>query len=354
MKDQFDRTIDYIRISVTDRCNLRCRYCMPPEGIEPVAHREILTFDEIVRLTEQFAECGIRKVKITGGEPLVRRGVVDLIRDIRAVKGIEEVTLTTNGVRIGQQPQLARQLAEAGISSINISLDTLKRERYETLTGTDCLEDVLRAIDVCCSIPDLRVKVNVVTLAEFNWDEVADLVWLAHDRDLDVRFIELMPVGRGKQYGAYSQDWILKQLAREYGPAAAEQAQRGTDGQAPGGQTAPEQAQQGHHQKTKAGNGPAVYYRLEGFRGRVGFISALSHQFCGECNRVRLTSEGLLKPCLQYGGGTDLRTLLRDGAGDEVLREAIRQTIWSKPRQHHFTDEAPEGAEEKNMSFIGG
>lgn len=329
MKDQLGRNIDYIRISITDRCNLRCRYCMPAGGIESVPHSKILTFSEIIRLTERFAEVGIRKVKITGGEPLVRREMLNLIRDMKAVDGIEEVTLTTNGVLIGQKPELAAELAEAGISSINISLDTLRRERYEMLTGTDGLDDVLRAIDVCCSMPDLKVKINAVTLAEYNWDEVEDLAFLAADRELDVRFIELMPVGMGRRFGCYSQDWMLKRLEKEYGPAEPDPSGRG-------------------------GNGPAVYYQLKGFRGRIGFISAMSHMFCGECNRVRLTSEGLLKPCLQSAGGTDLRQLLRDGADDEILRNAIRDTIYNKPQHHHFSDETEEAAEEDMMSLIGG
>ena len=329
MKDQFDRNIDYIRISVTDRCNLRCRYCMPACGVESVPHGKILTFDEIVRLTERFADVGVRKVKITGGEPLVRRGVLDLIREIRQVSGIDEVTLTTNGVLIGQQPELAQKLAEAGVSGINISLDTLNRKRYEEITGTDRLDDVIRAIDVCCSIPNLKVKVNTVTLADYNQDEVEALAYLAKDRNLDVRFIELMPVGLGKVFRGYGQDWILKKLEAVYGPAAADENGR-------------------------RGNGPAVYYNLDGFCGRVGFISAMSHMFCGECNRVRLTSEGLLKPCLQYAGGTDLRQLMRDGVSDETLLEAIQMAIYHKPSHHHFADEAAENAEEKIMSLIGG
>ena len=329
MKDQFGRNIDYIRISVTDRCNLRCRYCMPDCGVEQVPHSKILTFSEIVRLTERFADCGIRKVKITGGEPLVRRDVTDLIRQIKAVPGIEDVTLTTNGVLIGQKPELAETLAEAGISGINISLDTLKKDRYAMLTGSDSLEDVLRAVDVCSSLPELKVKINTVTLAEYNRDETEDLAWLAHDRNVDVRFIERMPMGMAGRYGVFSQDWILKRLEKEYGPAAADRG-------------------------PKEGNGPAVYYRLDGFRGRIGFISALSHMFCRECSRVRLTSEGLLKPCLQHAGGADLQQLLREGADDEILLAVIQKTIYNKPQQHCFLDEEPEDAEKKTMSLIGG
>lgn len=329
MKDQFDRNIDYIRISVTDRCNLRCRYCMPSCGVEAVPHSKILTFGEIVRLAERFAEAGIRKVKITGGEPLVRRGVLDLIHEIKAVSGIEEITMTTNGILIGQQPELAAALKEAGVSGINISLDTLRRERYAELTGTDGLDDVLHAIDGCCSVPGLKVKINAVTLSDYNRDEVVELAGLARSRNLDVRFIEIMPVGLGREFAGYGQDWILQELERVYGPAVKEV-------------------------DIRRGNGPASYYRLEGFCGSVGFISALSHMFCSQCNRVRLTSEGLLKPCLHYGSGCDLRKLLRSGADDDLLRDAIRDAIYHKPEHHHFTDETDGEMEMREMSFIGG
>ena len=329
MRDQFGRKIDYMRISVTDRCNLRCRYCMPAEGVAQVPHSKILRFDELLRLTKAFADCGIRKIKITGGEPLVRRGIVELIREMKAVSGIEEVTLTTNGILIGQRPQLAEELAEAGVSSINISLDTLKKDRYEAVTGTDGLEDVLRALDVCCSVPGLKVKVNTVTLADYNRDEIAELASLARDREIDVRFIEIMPVGLGKSFPGYSQDDIMDELQRTYGPAEL-------------------------YQGPKTGNGPAVYYCFDGFNGRIGMIGALSHEFCGGCNRVRLTSEGFLKPCLQYAGGVDLRQLLRDGTEEEVLRQAIRAGIYNKPRQHAFCSEEAADKDDSHMSFIGG
>ena len=305
---------------------------MPECGIEAVPHSDILRFDEIIRLTERFAEAGIRHVKITGGEPLVRRGITSLIRDIKRVQGIETVSLTTNGILIGQHPELAFQLAEAGVSGINISLDTLNRERYETLTGTDGLDDVMKALDVCCTVPGMKVKINAVTLAEYNWDEVDDLAELARKRNVDVRFIELMPVGLGSQFGCFSQDWILTRLEKAYGPATADSG-------------------------PVEGYGPAVYYRFRGFCGRIGFISALSHQFCESCNRIRLTSEGFLKPCLQYAGGVDLRQLLREGADDETLQKAVHDGIYSKPQQHVFCAGAQENEEEKehkNMSLIGG
>ena len=314
MRDGYGRDIDYMRISVTDRCDLRCRYCMPPEGVRSVSHDEILRFDEILRLTRLFAEAGIKKIKITGGEPTVRRGVIDLIGEIRGLPGIEEVTMTTNGLRMGREPEMAHHLAEAGVSGINLSLDTLREDRYRQITGTDGLHDVLRAVDSCCAEPELRVKINTVTMADWNGDEIEALAGLARDRRIDVRFIEMMPMGMGRDFRGYSQDQIMARLEAAYGPAA------GYEG--PG-----------------RGSGPAVYYDFEGFMGKVGFISALSHRFCESCNRLRLTPEGFLKPCLQYAEGVDLRSLLRGGADDETLAEEIRRGIFEKPRQHGFCGE---------------
>ena len=335
MLDQFGRKIDYIRMSVTDRCNLRCRYCMPECGVEMVPHSDILTFDEIIRLTELFASLGISKVKITGGEPLVRKGISGLIRQIKEVPGIEQVTLTTNGVAIGQRPELAKELAEAGISGINISLDTLKEDRYEAITGSRSLEEVKRAIEACCSVPELTVKINAVTLADYNLDEIAELAALAKDRNLDVRFIEMMPVGLGRNFPGYTQEQVLERLREAYG-------------------TVVPCSGSGKESDVCSGNGPAVYYCADGFRGRIGFISAVSHMFCESCNRVRLTSEGFLKPCLQYADGADLRGPLRNGADEETLRGIIEGCIRRKAACHRFLSEEDCGKETAGMSFIGG
>ena len=311
MKDQLGREIDYLRISVTDRCNLRCCYCMPPCGVEPVPHESILRFDEIIRLTRLFARSGIRKVKITGGEPLVRKGLTSLLREIKAVPGIQSLTLTTNGILIGRNPALAEELASAGVDGINISLDTLREDRYEEITGVRGLTDVLTALDACCSVESLRVKVNTVTLAAWNLDEIEELAALARDRDLDVRFIEMMPIGLGCGHEGYGQDLILDRLTKAYG--------------APSPYTG-----------SRRGNGPAAYYSFPGFRGNIGLIGAVTHRFCSLCNRVRLTSEGVLQPCLESRTGIDLRTPLRAGADDGKLSMLIEEGILGKPREHGF------------------
>lgn len=313
MKDQFEREIDYIRISVTDRCNLRCRYCMPSCGVPSCGHDAVLRFDEMVRLVRLFCSNGIRHVKITGGEPLVRKGLPSLIRELKKLPGLETVSLTTNGLLLSA---MLPELMDAGLDAVNISLDTLREDRYAEITGQAALPQVLKALDDCCLQPGLRVKLNAVTLADYNEDEVEELAVLARDRQMDVRFIEMMPMGLGRNFSGYRQDQILARLEAAYGP--------------------------GSKSTEKRGNGPAVYYDFRGFIGKVGFISALSHRFCESCNRVRLTSEGLLKPCLQYAEGVDLRSLLRSGADDDTLTKSIRTGIFRKPRQHGFCVETAE------------
>ncbi len=325
MFDRQGRNIDYIRISVTDRCNLRCRYCMPEEGVKQVCHDQILRFDEILRLVAIFGRQGIKKVKLTGGEPLVRKGLPDLVTEIKRTEGIEQVTLTTNGILLEENLE---SLVNAGLDGVNISLDTLSPEVYHEITRNDGLEKVISAIDACSAFPQLQVKINVVTLEDYNMNEIVALAGLAKDRNIDVRFIELMPMGLGKDFRGYSQDQIMARLESAFGK--------------------PEICSQ--HQ----GNGPAVYYKFNGFSGNVGFISALSHVFCGDCNRVRLTSEGFLKPCLNYAGGADLRAAMRGGADDESLKKIIERTVFNKPSGHSFGRESGIEKDSRKMSDIGG
>lgn len=326
MKDQFSREIDYIRISVTDRCNLRCRYCMPPGGIAADTCEEILRFEEILRLAGLFAECGIKTIKLTGGEPLVRKDLPLLVCGLKKIPGIQEVTLTTNGLLLAAQ---LPDLLAAGLDGVNVSLDTLSEGPYRRLTGGGSVKQVLAALDACCAHESLRVKVNVVTLAEYNLSEIPALAALAEKRRVDVRFIEMMPVGLGRMFTGYSQETVLKTLEEAYGKP----------------QPVPEE---------KHGNGPAVYYKLEGFQGRIGLISAMTHMFCQDCNRIRLTSGGFLKPCLYDSAGTDLRQLLREGAEDAELTEAISAAIVGKPRQHEFCASDAGNREIRNMYEIGG
>lgn len=325
MVDQYGRNIDYIRISVTDRCNLRCTYCMPEEGVEQIPHREILAYDEITRLCGICASMGITKVKITGGEPLVRKGISELIKEIKALEGISQVTITTNGVLLKEQMP---SLAEAGISAVNISLDTLDPLMFEKITRRNEFPQVLAGIQEALEYPDIQVKINCVPLAGINEDQWIPLAGISKEYPVSMRFIEMMPIGLGKQYHGKTQEEILKVLEVEYGKARIVQG--------------------------RFGNGPAVYAQFDGFQGKIGFISAMSHKFCKECNRVRLTAEGFLKPCLQYSQGADLKKFLRSGGTDDEIRQVIEQTIYKKPQSHQFEHNDGQGLEEKQMSRIGG
>ena len=324
MIDAQGRTIDYVRISVTDRCNLRCVYCMPENGIPMATHEELLSFEEIERLCRIFAEVGIRKVKLTGGEPLVRKDFVELVRKIKAIDGIEKVTLTTNGVLLEEKME---ELASAGINGINISLDTLNPKIFEEITRRDVFSEVYRGIQKALSYPDISLKLNCLPLGleQQNLEEIAGL---AKDNRIHVRFIEVMPIGQGKNYKFLSETQIIEMLEKKYGEMVPFEE--------------------------KLGYGPGHYYSIEGFQGKIGFISAISHKFCGSCNRIRLTAEGYLKSCLQYDTGRDLRKLLRTGATDEVIKEAIVQGIEEKPIEHIFLSGHIDQEEHHTMSQIGG
>ena len=324
MKDKYNREINYIRVSITDRCNLRCRYCMPMEAVERTSQEQVLSFDEIVRVLKSCVSVGIRDVKITGGEPLVRKDVPKLISMIKDIGGIGKVTLTTNGILLYDRID---ELYRAGLDGINISLDTLNREKYKEITGFDMLNEVLKSMEACKKYKDLNVKLNVVTLSKYNRDEVLDFAQLAKNSKIDVRFIEMMPMGLGKTFEGYSQQEIMDRLEAEFGRLNPVSDRRGS--------------------------GPAVYYEIPGFIGKIGFISAISHKFCKDCNRIRLTAQGLLKPCLQYQSGIDMRRILREETDDQLL-PAIERALEAKPMQHSFGSQSIEDREEKYMSEIGG
>lgn len=325
MVDQFGRNINYIRVSVTDRCNLRCVYCMPAEGVEQVPHTEILGYDEIVRIVKISAQKGISRVKLTGGEPLVRKDLASLAGELTKLPGIEQVTLTTNGVLLKEQ---IKGLAEAGICAVNVSLDTLDREMYKSLTRRDELVRVLAGIQEALKYPQVKVKINCVPLMGVNEDQWAPLAEFAKNLPVDVRFIEMMPIGLGKEYHGRYQEEILQGLRRKFGE------ERSISGE--------------------FGNGPGVYVQFEGFRGKIGFISAISHKFCSNCNRVRLTAEGFLKPCLQYACGVDLKEPIRSGVSDEKLAQLVEEAIYRKPKSHHFESGEDPEFEQNKMSRIGG
>ncbi len=329
MKDSFQRTINYMRISVTDRCNFRCIYCMPEEGVAMKHHADILRYDEITRICRIMAELGLRKIKLTGGEPLVRKGLPGLIRDLKEIPKIESVTLTTNGDLLADQ---IGALCAAGLDGVNISIDTLDPALFAKITRIGTLDAVKKGIEAAAAQPGLTVKLNCVPLRMVG-PGVLDLAEYARDRDIHVRYIEMMPIGPGGSLDSYSDQELREMMRERFGE--------------------PEPV------SLYEGNGPASYYALPGFRGRIGMISALSHPFCDTCNRVRLTSEGFLKTCLQYEEGGDLRELLRGGASDEDLRERIRLLILQKPRRHHFADAQEPGAHDRNqnrhlMSQVGG
>ena len=331
MFDARGRNIHYLRLSITDRCNLRCRYCMP-DGVEKCGHEDVLTYEEFLRLTRLFAACGIDTVRVTGGEPLVRRDADRLIAGLKAVPGIRKVSLTTNGVLLaGQLPALLA----AGLDSVNISLDTLTRETFACITGQDELDAVGQGIDAALAA-GLPVKLNCVPQAGVNEAELAALAALAETLPVQVRFIEMMPIGYGAALPCIPAPALLACL-RERWPTLypLNAAESGA-----------------------LGDGPAVYYTAPGWRGSVGFIAAVHGKFCARCNRVRLTSQGFLRPCLASEAGCDLRALLRGGSSDEVLLEAIRGAIWAKPAEHHFETKNdgvfnPAGAT-RGMYRIGG
>lgn len=325
MIDGIGRTIDYLRISVTDKCNLRCKYCMPENGIDLMPHEELLTLEEIFRVVRIMEGLGVKKVRFTGGEPLVRKNLVKLISDVNQLPGIEEIAMTTNGVLFGEQ---AEALKAAGLTSVNISLDTLNAECFQTITGADAHKNVLEAIRAARE-HGIKVKINCVPCREFNEKDIVVLAALAMWEDVDVRYIELMPVGCGANFHGIPSDEILKKLEAEYGPATPTDIRRG--------------------------NGPAKYYDFENFEGKIGFISPMSHKFCSECNRVRLTAEGRLKLCLHFDTGIELKPLLRSTMTDDEICEEIKRAILAKPKAHDFQNELGlSDSDKRKMVQIGG
>ena len=323
LKDQFGRTIDYMRISVTDRCNLRCRYCMP-RGIERIPMAEILSYEEIAFVCTQAAALGIDRFRITGGEPLVRKDCTTLVSMLKRIPEVRQVALTTNGVLLAEHLDW---LLEAGLDAVNISLDTTDRKQYQAITGMDELERVMASVRLAAG--KLPVKINCVVQRGVNEDAPVPLAALARDLPVDVRFIELMPIGAAKNMQTVPNPEVLGMIEERFGETEADPGPRGC--------------------------GPAVYRRLKGFSGRIGFISAIHGKFCGTCNRLRLTSTGELKPCLCYGDTVPLKEILRDGAEDkaERIREQILEAVRIKPAAHCF-DHREKITEKREMARIGG
>lgn len=322
MRDSFGREINYLRLSITDRCNLRCRYCMPDDGVPPTAHDDLLRYEELLRVAASAVSLGIDRFKVTGGEPLVRHGCTNFIHTLKAMPGVRQVTLTTNGLLL---PPLLDELCAAGLDGVNISLDTLDNAQYQQLTRrTHTADEVLHTVHLCAA--RLPTKVNAVLLPE-TADQLIPLAELAQILPVDVRFIERMPLGAAQTGQATTAATALDRL-RVHWPQLKPVNER-------------------------RGNGPARYFHAPGMQGCIGLIDAISHSFCDHCNRLRLTSTGLLKPCLCYEQGVELKPLLRGGADDTMLRGAIREAILQKPAAHCFAQQE-NITEHKSMNQIGG
>ncbi len=304
--DTYDRTIDYVRISVTDRCNLRCRYCVDSNGtFDFIPHNEILSYEEILRFVRIAARLGVRKVRLTGGEPLSRKGIAGLIREINVIEGIRDVALTTNGVFLGD---MIGELKDAGLKRINISLDTMKRDRFEYITGVDALDKVLTGIEKADAAGLNPIKINTVIIKGFNDDEILDFVKQAKRWNHHVRFIEFMPFGDSTLWN--DSDIITsRQIEEIIGTIYKLTPCASTD------------------------KGPARMFDIEGGSGKIGFISPVSTHICSQCNRIRLTSKGTLRPCLFSDTEYDVKALIRGGKSDEEIIEFVRNVVKVKPER---------------------
>ncbi|WP_051309752.1 GTP 3',8-cyclase MoaA [Desulfogranum japonicum] len=333
--DLFSRSISYLRLSLTDRCNLRCIYCVTEDeensGLQKVVHAELLTYEELLRIVSVAVDMGISKVRLTGGEPLVRRNVIDFIYKLGQIQGLTDVRLTTNGVLL---EQYAEDLLHAGVTKVNISLDTLKPERFKKITGVDCFEKVWKGLHKAIAVGFSPVKVNVVAMRNINDDEFTDFVELARTLPLQIRFIEFMPIGESTRWGKdsyISSDEIKERLMTQFGRLTPVEK--------------------------KHADGPAQVFQLEGdCMGSIGFISPMSHKFCDRCNRLRLTSAGTLRSCLLCDQETDLKSILRAGATDEDIRKALVEAIRSKPKGHELAEQFDQHRNSCHgqMSRIGG
>jgi cyclic pyranopterin phosphate synthase len=309
LADAFSRPISYLRISVTDRCNLRCTYCMPEAGLPWIPNADVLSFDEIERIVRAAASVGVRSLRLTGGEPLVRPHLAKLVERLAAIDGIEDIALSTNGLLLAD---LAHELVSAGLTRANISLDTLRADRFESIARRPGLERVLAGIDAALAAGLAPLKLNCVVMRGANDDELLDFADLARERPLFVRFIEMMPVleNLADQRELYvSSDEILDRI-------------RASDALAP--------------VAGPGGNGPARYFSGDGWRGAVGVISPLSHEYCERCNRVRLSADGRLRLCLFGDHEIDFRTPVREGAGLDEIASLFRGGMLIKPERHHL------------------
>ncbi|MCX7903904.1 MAG: GTP 3',8-cyclase MoaA [Caloramator sp.] len=317
MKDKFGRSINYLRISVTDRCNLRCIYCMPEEGIIKKDHDDILRNEDYIKIIKIAAGLGIKKIRFTGGEPLVRRGIENLIYETSKIEGIDDIALTTNGTRLFE---MANTLKRAGLKRVNISLDTLKKDKFKMITRLGNIDDVFRAIEKSIEVGFNPIKINTVVIKGINDDEIMDFVKLSDEYPLHIRFIEIMPIGEGAKFkdGYISSQEIIESIKNltpvETGP-----------------------------------NSTAIVFKRKGAKGSLGFIAPMTCKFCSGCNRIRLTATGSIKPCLHSKEEVDLKGYLDD---EDKLKNILEHAILNKPLEHNLEKEISKS--QKMMYQIGG
>lgn len=320
MKDSYNRKVNYMRISITDLCNLRCMYCMPEEGICKKEHKDILSFEEMIDIVKVAVTLGIDKIRITGGEPLVKKGIVDFVAAISQIDGIKDIAMTTNGILL---KKYIGDLKKAGLKRFNISIDSLDPKKYKEITRGGDIQQVLEGIGEAIKLGMTPVKINTVVIGGYNEDEIKDFAKLTMDNNIEVRFIELMPVGQASNWA--KDKFISNAAIKERIGDLIELS----------------------HELSS----PAQYYKLPGSKGKIGFINPISNHFCLECNRIRLTCDGKLKPCLHSNQEIDILNIARNNP--EALKDVLEASILAKPQKHHLTSEEYQPGE-RNMSQIGG
>lgn len=321
MKDKYGREINYLRVSLTDRCNLKCIYCMPENEVNFEKEEDKLTKEEVVNIIDTFALLGVTKIRFTGGEPLLRKDFYEILRETNEIKGIEHIAVTTNGIYLADNLDY---LKENGVKSINVSLDSLNKETFRILTRGGDLDKVLKSIEKAIDL-NIKVKINTVIIQGINDNEIESLANLTNRYAVDVRFIELMPIGEGIKFIGIDEDVILKRINSKLGKLI----------------------------KLDKVNEVASYYNIEGAKGRIGFISPMTNHFCSTCNRIRITSNGFIKQCLHSSSGINVKGLLKYDFSKENLIEVIKNTVYNKPKAHKFNEDKK--AEDSRLMFqIGG
>ncbi|WML37034.1 GTP 3',8-cyclase MoaA [Clostridium sp. OS1-26] len=319
MNDRYGRSIDYLRVSLTDRCNLRCIYCMPEEGVYKKSHEEILRFEEILKIVNAAALLDVKKIRYTGGEPLILKGIEELIEKTSKISGVKDIAITTNGILL---EDLADKLKASGLNRVNISLDTLKEDKFKEITRGGDINKVLRAIQKCINIGLTPVKINTVLIKGINDDEISDFINLTRELPVEIRFIELMPIGQGEKLyekGFMSSDEVIARFS-ELKPLETNK------------------------------NSTASLYEMKNSKGKVGFISPLSCKFCASCNRIRLTSTGTIKPCLHSANELNIKDYLNN---EVLLTSSLKDAIYNKPSQHNLECDK-KSSSSKMMYQIGG